>query len=156
VCPALIYYSDPMNRVEFEQLRDLSDKKIDGNIVFTNPKGARPVHVITPIAVQNSLGIDLLLQGSYNPEIRKLTIQFYVRGVGPICRFCINGRAHQNLGRTHKHDLQQEDDPGKNFPQAVARAELANLSVPALWKTICEQAHLQHDGTFELPVGGGN
>lgn len=156
MCPALIYYSDSMNRVEFEQLRDLADKKIEGNVVFTNPKGAKPVRVITPIAVSNSLGIDLLLQGSYNPEINKLTIQFFVRGVGAICRFCINGRAHRDLGRTHKHDLRTEDDPVKNIPNAVARPDLADLRASQLWKTICEQARITHEGTFELPEGGPN
>jgi hypothetical protein len=97
-----------MNRAEFEQLRDLPDKRINGNVSFSLPKGSRPLHILTPLAVNNSLGVDLVLQGSYNAEIRKLTIQFLVRGIGPICRFCINGRLHKALGRTHKHDLHDE------------------------------------------------
>jgi hypothetical protein len=82
MCPALIYFSDLMNRTEFEQLRDLPDKRIAGNITFSLKNGSRPIHVIEPLAVQNSLGIDLVLQGSYNPEIKKLTLRSWCGGPG--------------------------------------------------------------------------
>jgi len=153
VCPELIYYFDPMNRAEFEQLRDLPDKRIEGNITFSTKKGSRPIHVIEPLAVQNSLGIDLVLQGSYNQEIKKLTLQFLVRGTGPVCRFCINGRRHRGLGRTHKHDLHEEDDPARNLPTAVKRADLSGPPLESVWRTVCEQAKIVHNGTFDLPGG---
>jgi hypothetical protein len=154
VCLPLIYYSDPMNRAEFEQLRDLPDKRIEGNIIFSLPGGSKPIHIITPLPVQNALGIDLVLQGSYNAEIRKLTVQFLVRGIGPICRLCINGRLHRALGRTHKHDLHDEDDPGKNLPQAVSRTDLSGPPLETVWRTICKQAKILHNGSFDLPSGG--
>lgn len=149
----LIYCSDQVNRVEFEQLRDLPDKRIEGNVTFSQPKGSKPVHIISPVAVQNSLGFDLVLQGSYNAEIKRLTIQFLVRGTGPICRFCINGRLHKELGRTHKHDLHEEDDPGRNLPTAVTRSELSGKPLESVWKTICAQAKILHIGSFDLPPG---
>lgn len=150
----LIYYSDPMNRAEFEQLRDLPDKRIEGNVTFSLKKNARPIHTLDQIAVQNSLGIDLVLQGSYNPEINKLSIQFFVRGVGPICRLCVNGREHQGHGRTHKHDLRHEDDPGRNIPRVVGRPDLAGKSPHEAWSTLCEQAHITHSGYFSVPGWG--
>jgi hypothetical protein len=145
-----------VNRIEFEQLRDLPDKQISGNVTFSAKRGARPLHILDPIEVHNSLGIDLVLQGTYNSVINKLTVQFFVRGVGPICRFCVNGRVHGDCGRTHKHDLLEEDDPGRNIPNAVDRPDLANLSLPEAWGKMCDQARITHVGSFNLPSGSAN
>jgi hypothetical protein len=134
--------------------RCVPEKRISGDISFSVKKGSRPIHVIEPLAVQNSLHIDLVLQGNYNSEINKLTLQFLMRGTGPICRFCINGRFHRGVGRTHKHHLHEEDDPGRNLPHAIASPDWAKASLEGAWQTICQQAKIAHNGSLHLPAGG--
>jgi hypothetical protein len=140
-----------MTRAEFERLRDLPDKRIDRDVTFAPKKGAQPLFVLEPVEVQNSLGVDLVLGGNYNPVIQRLTLNFSVRGLGPICRFCLNGRIHPGVGRTHKHDLYEEGDPGNNLPHVTERADLLGMPLAEVWRTVCLQARIEHGGVFQLP-----
>lgn len=150
----VIYCSDFMDRFEFEQLRDLPDKEILKDVNFVSKKSARPVYVLEPLPVGNSLGLDLLLGGTYNPVIARISFNFIIRGVGPICRFCINGRLHPGAGRTHKHDLTQESDPRHNLPTSVVeRPDLAGISLQDAWRRICAQAKIRHAGKLSGPTG---
>ena len=133
-----------MNRAEFEKLRDVPDKEINQNIVY---RMESPVTLsFDNVAVSNSLGIDLVLNGVIKPGIPQYKFNFHVRGVGPICRVEVNGKIHGTAGRTHKHDLQMESCPRMNLPHAVARPDLAAMTVEEVWATICRQAHIKHLG----------
>lgn len=152
---SLIYcLSNRMDRSEFENIRDLPGKRITRTLQFSGKKSSRPLFVLESVPVENSAGIDLFLSGSFNPEIQRLTLNFSVRGTGPICRFCINGRLHPGAGRTHKHDLHAEDDPEQNLPMAVPRAELTAMTLPEAWQAICRQAKIEHQGELILPSQG--
>src|SRR5262245_33957174 len=121
-----------MNRAEFEQLRNMPDKEINNDIVFQ-------VENVTTrgfdnVIVSNSLGIDLVLNGIIKPDIPAYKFNFYVRGVGPICRVEVNSTIHQNAGRTHKHELRKESCPRRNLPHAVARPDLEQMSLQEIWQ----------------------
>ncbi|MEW6238137.1 MAG: hypothetical protein AB1656_22335 [Candidatus Omnitrophota bacterium] len=144
-----------MNRHEFELLRDLPGKEITSDIVFISDKYASPNLIFEPVIVQNPLEWEVLLNGTYKPEIPSVTFNFVVKGVGPICRLCVNSRIHKNSGRTHKHDLQDDNDPRKNLPYSIPRPDLnlKEYSVRKIWEILCQQANIRHSGHFIDPAG---
>jgi hypothetical protein len=142
-----------MNRQDFEQLRDLPGKVISDDIEFASQQSSSPNLVFDGIAVKNSLNLDVVLNGTFKPEIPSVTFNFVVRGVGPICRLCVNSKIHKNAGRTHKHDLQHEDDPRQNLPNATARPELKDMTPSQVWGVLMSQASIKHEGSFKDPSG---
>lgn len=138
-----------MNRAEFESLRDLPDKEVTADIVFTQ-KNASTL-AFQDVEIVNSLGLDLVLNGSYKPDIPAVKYNFCIKGVGPICRIEVNGTVHEGEGRTHKHDLQRESCPRKNLPFAKARRDLQDLTAKQVWNTICTSANIRHAGKFFEP-----
>lgn len=138
-----------MNRAEFEALRDLPDKEVAGDIVFT-PKNATTL-VFEDVPVVNSLGLDLILNGSFKPDIPAVKYNFCIKGMGPICRVDVNGSIHGSEGRTHKHDLQTDSCPRNNLPFAKARTDLERLTALQVWQKVCAMANIQHTGRFEEP-----
>jgi len=144
-----------MNRREFEQLRDLPDKRVSADIVWTAPRDGKPNLIFEQVELENSLGLDVVIIGTFKPDIPSVTFNFVLRGVGPICRVDVNGTIHGDAGRTHKHDLRRETDPRNSVPTAVARADLEGKSARGVWNDLCERAKIEHAGTFSDPQGGG-
>lgn len=140
-----------MNRQEFEQLRDLPGKRITADIVFSSHSKAGPNRVFEQVQVENSLELDVVLNGTYKPDIPSITFNFVIRGVGPICRIDVNGTIHGAAGRTHKHDLQRDSDPRTNLPDVVPRPDLVGKSPREVWEILCKQAGMIHTGNFVDP-----
>ena len=140
-----------MDKAEFELLRDLAGKTISGDITFVADSHTSPSLIFGNIPVENSLDIDLLLNGRYNPEVGTLVFNFVAKLVGPICRVCVNGSVHKDAGRTHKHSLRKDRDPASNLPFAIARPDLAAKSPKEVWEILCVEAHITHSGTFTSP-----
>lgn len=146
-----------MNKSEFDQLRNLPGKVIAADIAFSERKDVgSDTLVFDQVEVQNSLEWDVVLNGTYKPSIPSVTFNFVIRGTGPICRVCVNGTVHGDAGRTHKHDLQTENDPRLNLPIAVARPDLNGKSVREIWQTLCFQANISHTGVLKDPEGGNS
>lgn len=143
-----------MNRKEFELLRDLSDKVIESDIIWSQKKGMAKNLVFDKIQVLNSLGFDVLLNGTYKPALKAISFNFVVSGIGPICRLEINGLSHGKAGRNHKHDLNDESDPCNNLPYAINKDDLANKNPTELWRILCSFANIKHNGNFIDPEGG--
>lgn len=139
-----------MDRTEFEALRDLKDKRIAGNITFTQKDQTRPF-IIAEVSIENASGYDLRMMIRYNPEVGSKTFAVHVVGVGPICRLDVDGHNHPPAGREHKHSLHRERDPEKNLPSAVARPELKGKSVRFCFEEFCSAALISHDGHFFPP-----
>ncbi|OQX27541.1 MAG: hypothetical protein BWK80_04700 [Desulfobacteraceae bacterium IS3] len=135
-----------MNRLTFEKLRDLPDKEIRDDIFFK--KENTNTLSFDNIRVHNSMGIDLLLNGKYKPDIPSIRFNFYVRGKGPICRIEVNSSIHKDSGRTHKHSLQKESCPRQNLPYAEPRDDLKEKNAEQIWEIICNQSKIKHQGTF--------
>lgn len=143
-----------MNRQEFEELRNLPAKTILDDIVFTPSRTNSNTLSFEGIQVHNSLGVVLLLNGSYTPNIPSVKFNFSVRSAGgPICRVCVNGTVHKPVGRTHKHDLRTDACPRKQLPHATARPDLdIDKQTPReIWETICREAGIVHEGKFVDP-----
>ena len=140
-----------MTRLEFEQLRDLPGKVIESDIEFLAKDETSPNLVFDQVPVVNSLDWDVVLNGTYKPGIPSVTFNFVLRGVGPICRVCVNGQIHGAAGRTHKHDLTEPEDPRANLPAAVARPDLVGKDPKEVWDILCRQANITHSGEFKNP-----
>jgi hypothetical protein len=141
-----------MNRQEFEQLRDLPGKRITADIEFIANKSASPNLTFDSIRVENELGLDVFVNGTYKPGIPAFTFNFRVGQLGPICRVSVNNMHHKGIGRTHKNDLQDEADPRLNLPTAIARPDLEGKSVEEVWRILCRQALIEHSGKFIVPT----
>lgn len=108
-----------MNRIEFEALRDIPDKQIRADIRFSRRQATAPALIAEGIAVENSGGVDLRLNITFNPAVGSKPFNAHVPGVGPICRLDVDGPAHRPAGRSHKHALQTERCPDRNLPDEV-------------------------------------
>ncbi len=141
-----------MNRREFEALRDLEGKSLRGDIRWESTPRTRPLRVFGPLTIDNALNLDLRVNGTFKPHIPSFSFNFVVVGVGPICRIDVNGLDHRGVGRTHKHDLQGEDDPRNNLPNAAVRTDLERMSPAQVWKLLCRSARIHHEGEFQDPM----
>jgi hypothetical protein len=140
-----------MNRNEFKALRNLPDKRISADIRFELKQPTSPNLTFEDVVVENSLNYEVVLNGTFKPDIPSVTFNFVLRGTGPICRLCVNGTIHPGAGRTHKHDLRQDSDPRNNLPAAVPRPELDGRNAKQIWETLLQQANIEHTGTFHDP-----
>jgi hypothetical protein len=140
-----------MNRNEFEALRNLPDKRIAVDIRFEVKQPTSPNLTFDEAVVENSLNYEVVLNGTYKPDIPSVTFNFRLRDTGPICRVCVNGTIHPGAGRTHKHDLRKDSDPRNNLPVAIERPDLAGKSVKEVWDILLQQANITHTGTFIDP-----
>src|SRR5689334_15781367 len=92
-----------VNRLEFETLRDLPDKRITEDIRFVLARDTQPNLTFGGVKLENSAGWDVRINGTYKPDIPSLTFNFVISDAGgPICRLDINGPIHKAAGRTHK------------------------------------------------------
>jgi len=140
-----------MTREEFQALRDLPDKRITDDIVFTTTASNSSNLTFDNVRVENALGVDVIVNGTFKPSIPTTIFNFYIRGQGPICRVCVNGNIHDPVGRTHKHELRREEDQRTNLPTAFARADLENLSPKQVWDILLKDANITHTGKFIEP-----
>src|SRR5207253_450862 len=129
-----------MNRQEFEELRDLPDKTIVDDIVFTPNRQISTTLGVEHIQVINSLGLEVLLNASYIPDIPSVKFNFHVTGVGAICRLEVNGAVHKPAGRTHKHSVRTDSCVRKHLPFADARPDLdfKIQTLKQIWDILCE------------------
>jgi hypothetical protein len=140
-----------VTKLEFEQLRDLPDKVIKADIEFVAANETSPNLIFEQVEVSNSQNWEILLNGTFKPDIPSVTFNFVLRGVGPICRFCVNGQIHGAAGRTHKHSLDDASDPRLNLPKAAARPDLNGKTPREIWQILCQQANIKHTGNFKDP-----
>jgi hypothetical protein len=142
-----------MNRQQFEQLRNLTGKRITVDIEFQEDAKTIPNLVFGGVKVENTGGLEIVLNGTYRPQIGSVTYNFVQVGIGPVCRIDVNGTIHGSAGRTHKHEMRQESDCSsrKNLPYAFARPELIDMTPRGVWELLCEEARIAHMGNFIDP-----
>jgi len=141
-----------MDKANFVALRDLEGKFIESTISYVPIAGHPDVLGFEKVKVNTSSGVELLrLDGEFDPRSGKIVFTFIVAGVGPICRYCVNGAIHGKVGRTHKHSLRTPEDPLRNLPFAVAREDLTELTVTEVWQKLCTEAKISHGGQFFDP-----
>lgn len=137
-----------MDRGEFEALRSLPNKEISDDILFRRENGT--TLSFNGIKVKNSMNVDLVLNGTFKPDFPSVIYNFSVRGLGPICRVCVNNTVHTGT-RTHKHELVSERCPRRNIPNATPRPDLEQMTARQVWDDLCMRANITHTGKFIDP-----
>jgi hypothetical protein len=134
-----------VNRTEFETLRDLPDKVIRSDIRFSRRQATAPSLVAEDIVIENTGGVELRLDITFNPEVGSKTLNVHVPGVGPICRLDVDGPAHRPAGRSHKHALRSERCPDRNLPdEVVDRPDLSGGSLRESFDERCRLGKIRH------------
>lgn len=140
-----------MDRNEFEAIRNTRGKIIEVDVKFVQADKIGNVFKAKDIELKNNLGKRITLDGTYDKRMPKLIFNFSVDGVGPVCRLCVNGTEHLNSGRTHQHELMNEQDPINNLPAAIPYPKLENADPKAIWRWLCQAANITHTGVFHDP-----
>ena len=144
-----------MNRHEFKRLRDLEGKTIEADIRFEKDSSIAAVLTFRNVRISNDLGYALFLNGRYNARFKAIIYNVRVEDLGPICRVCVNGEAHGNVGRTHKHSLKTEECAkfGNIGKDVVPRPDLMGMSAREVFNDFCTRALIVHTGMFYDPEG---
>ena len=137
-----------MDRTEFEALRDLPRKVIKDSVRLVLAPRTIPLCTADDVRIENSAGVDLTLNTNYTPATGRFVVNVHVRGVGPICRLCVNGAFHAGAGRTHKHAVTTARCAGRNLPNAVARPDIQGQTMAAVWQAFCASAAIDHHGAL--------
>ncbi len=136
-----------MDRTEFEALRDLPEKFIDGDVRLASSPHSSPVLTADDILIRNKASAGLILNMTYLPDRRGLKINVHVRGIGPICRLEINCPEHPGATRTHKHALRTNRCSQQNLQKdVVPRPDLKGRTMREVWLAFCENAKITHNG----------
>ncbi len=141
-----------MDRLTFEALRDLPGKVVRGDLRLSRRQALAPLLTAEGIRIENTAGVELIMNIQFNPAVGSKTVNVHVPGVGPICRLDVDGPVHRPAGRTHKHSLQTAQCPDSNLPAGVIdRPDLAGQSLLQVFAAFCQMANIHHDGHFEAP-----
>lgn len=145
-----------MTKDDFDQLRNLPNKIIQNDLEFV--QSANPSVFRCEQKIDNNLGYEVILTGTYNELLPSVIFNFRVVGIGAICRYCVNGKLHKDavtkkLSRTHKHSLKTENCPNNNIPNARERLDLdikTFSDIEGIWSKICNEAKIQHLGKVTM------
>lgn len=139
-----------MDRLEFEALRELSDKAIRGSIRLIQKQATRPLQTAERIRIENSFGYSLLMNINYNPETGSKGINVTLAGEGAICRLDVDGTNHGAAGRSHKHSVQDEQSVRRSLRDGVVpRSDLNGKSLRDVFRDFCERARIRFEGELE-------
>jgi hypothetical protein len=145
-----------MKKDQFDKLRDLPGKLIFGPVNFSKKQATQPL-LHADLDIQNNLGVPLKMNINFNPETGAKTINVVHVGGGPICRLDVDGAEHQDQGRSHKHDVQDDDSVRRRLAYGVTpRPEMSGKPLRDIFNTFCEQANITFEGEFHAPDSGGN
>lgn len=141
-----------MDRTEFERLRDLSGKRIEGNIVLQRSKNLSPL-LLAKVSILNDAGVTASLRIELNEQTDAKTLNVTISDVGPVCRLEVDSRPHKKIGRSHKHSLKLPDCPHSavNLSRDICeRNDLNGKSIQEVFTDFCKKANICFDGTLTL------
>jgi hypothetical protein len=142
-----------VTRIEFEQFRDLQNKTIEGDIIFTVKRNHAALRSAERILILNELGLDARLHIHYNPGLdsKIFTIQV-AEANGPICRLCVDNGPHPPCMHSHKHALHTPSCPRNGLKLHVEdKPDLDGMPIGEVFKVFCQLTNIEHAGTFHPP-----
>ena len=140
-----------MDRAEFERLRDLPGKTIEGDILLSRIATRGPYLESEKTLIVNSHEVEAFAIVRWNKETDSKTVNVFVSGVGPICRLDVDGRVHAPAGRHHKHSLRTPSCPEGNLGRDIQpRDDLAGRTIQQVFTEFCRIAGIIHRGTLKV------
>ena len=144
-----------MNRHDFEALRGLPGKVIEGDIKLAQKQATHPLLTADRIAIANDRGVPIWMNINFNPQTGAKGINVTAVGEGPICRLDVDGPCHGAAGRSHKHAVTDADSVRRDLRDGVAaRPELSGKPLREVFEEFCRAAQITHRGRFESPEAG--
>jgi len=141
-----------MDRDEFENLRNLPDKKIVDDIKFVEKPFRKPAMYCSDVRIHHTGEAGLKLDMTYNPAADSININVTSMGEGPICRLDVRSNKHGDAGRTHKHELTTNKDIANNLPNAQAMPNTIEAMTPQqAFLEFCRLANIVFEGDFIDP-----
>ncbi|MGB4057419.1 MAG: hypothetical protein WBK77_04985 [Alphaproteobacteria bacterium] len=143
-----------MDRDEFEKLRDLPGKTINGDILLQSSKESSPL-LSTTVSIMNNAGIEAKLRIELNEMTESKTLNVWIPGIGAICRLEVDAKPHKPYGRSHKHSLELEDCPLPHINLSrniIDRSDLTGKSIKEVFIDFCQKANIEHLGDFKEPT----
>jgi hypothetical protein len=130
-----------------------SQKTINEAIFYRPNKSHSQVYLLEEVGF---VGMDcegIYVSGNYNCRDGSMTVNFYLKGVGSVRRFCLGGPDHGDAGRFHEHILEKDSDayPENNLPYAIARPDMEGLDPEVAWRKICGEASVSHTDRYSDP-----
>lgn len=142
----------PLERDEFERIRDLAAKVIEDDIVFEDHGGHRHVVRAKKVQILNASDKNLYLHVTVNRETEEVNLNVTHPGTGPICRLDVRSNEHPPGGRNHKHDLKVASCPPQNLRRGVtARPEVESMTFIEAFEWFCKQAQIEFRGQLGDP-----
>lgn len=134
-----------MTKGEFDALLADSGKVIEGDITWSQDKSLSYVTGFS-VKLESQSGYPLTIRGSYNRVVKK--ISYTLIGPNGFRIFAVDyDRKHGDAGKFHVHSWD-----GTKCVATKATAPMKVAHDPAtLWKWFCEQAGIEHKGTFGTP-----
>ncbi|WPU66271.1 hypothetical protein [Peredibacter starrii] len=139
-----------MEQSEFQSLLKVK-KTIRSDIKFVEDKNNPSSLIFEDVIVENDLGWEVYLNGTFKPELNTVVFNFVIQNIGPVCRVCVRGSIHKDAGRTHKHEYQSILDSRRNLRSAHSRKDLDQLRAREVFNILCEQANIELVGNFIDP-----
>jgi hypothetical protein len=142
-----------VTRIEFEQFRDLQNKMIENDIIFTVKRNHATLRSAERIPITNELGLDATLHIHYNPGLDSKVFTIHVSEAnGPICRLCIDNGPHPPCMHSHKHALYTASCPRNGLKLNVEdKPDLDGMPIEEAFKVFCRLTNIEHIGTFHPP-----
>lgn len=141
-----------MKKDQFDKLRNLPGKKIAGPVNFSKKQATQPLLHAEGIDIKNDLGAPLKMNINFNPETGAKGINVVHVGEGPICRLDVDGAEHHDKGRSHKHDVQDDNSVRRHLAHGVTtRPEMSGKLLRDIFDTFCQQANIAFEGEFNAP-----
>lgn len=132
-----------LSAAEFDAMLADDSKRIDGDIDWDS--GKVPWQSFQ-VDIASDAGYPLVLKGSYNPLVGKLSFSVLMQGEGRVYALDL-GRDHKKVGETHKHRYQDAGHDVYAPPDITALPHEVELA----WEQFCREARITHNGTLRPP-----
>lgn len=141
-----------MNQGEFEVILTDERKFIEGDIDWKDDEFKGPVAEFR-VELQSSMGYPLIVKGSFNRRLKKISFSIFHPSVGRIYGLDM-GLSHKNpdgsvVGDTHKHRWSELfKDKQAYVPKDITASPDEPIEV---WKQFCLESGITHQGAMHTP-----
>lgn len=138
-----------MNRNEFLDLWK-QQKSIVDEVRFERSRTYANVYEFEDVRVLADFPGEILVAGTYERLIGAVRYTFWIKGLGPIIRYCIGGTEHAGT-RFHQHELRTLDCSRRNLPFTIPRDDMRGWTAKQVWYQVLKEGNITHTETFYEP-----
>ena len=134
-----------MTADEVQDFIRCANKRVIGDIELLSSRNVAGAFIFRGLVdYRGKQEVELNIWFNPNASVPKITIAYFVAGVGRIYGLCMNV-SHAGM-LIHKHSGKKEDDKPYHPNDITASAN----NPGAVWAEFCAESSLAHDGTFSV------